>query len=104
MGRENRYQASLIKRIKSRFPGCFVIKLPSDYIQGIPDLLILYNDRWAALECKRSIKEVETARYHQPNQDYYVQVMNGMSFASFISPEIESEVLDAVQQSFESHR
>lgn len=104
MRRENRYQASLIKRIKERFPGCIVIKAPSNYIQGIPDLLILYRDHWAALECKRGLKEVETARYHEANQDYYVQLMNDMSFASFISPEIESEVLDAVQQSFESDR
>ena len=102
--REGDYQAKLIKTIKRRFPGCIVIKGPSDYIQGIPDVLILFNDHWAALECKRSLKEVNKSKIHEPNQDYYVSLMNRMSFASFISPEIEEEVLDAVQQSFESSR
>lgn len=100
MTTENKFQAKLIKEIKERFPGCIVMKEPSNYIQGIPDLLILYEGHWAALECKRSQKEVDDKRYHQPNQDYYVQKMDQMSFASFISPENKEEVLDAIQQAF----
>ena len=92
--RENEYQAHLIKRIKDRFPECMVLKNDANYVQGIPDLTILCaNGRWAALETKRSEKEP-----HRPNQDYYVNKMNGMSFSRFIYPENEEEVLNEIQQ------
>ena len=92
---ESKFQARLIKKIKNRFDGAIVLKNDSSYIQGIPDLLILCNDRWAALECKKSKTAIR-----QPNQEYYVSKMNDMSFASFIYPENEEEVLDAIQRSF----
>jgi len=97
--RENTYQARLIKRLYKRFPGCIVLKNDSDYIQGIPDLLILYEDKWAALEVKASQDAP-----NQPNQEYYIFEMDGMSFAAFIYPEIEKEVLDALQHSFRPRR
>lgn len=76
-----------------RFPGCMVMKLDANYIQGIPDLLILFNDRWATLECKRSYKA-----HKQPNQSYYIEKMNEMSFSRLIFPENKEEVLDDLQQ------
>lgn len=94
---ENKFQANLIKKLKKDYPGCFILKNDPTYIQGIPDLLVLYKDKWAALECKKSSK----AR-HQPNQDYYVEQMNKMSFSSFISPENEDEVLTELRHRFEN--
>ncbi len=91
--RENRYQASLIRHLKEIFPGCVVLKNDSDYIQGIPDLLILYGDRWAALE----VKGFEYSN-NQPNQEYYIDLLNNMSFAAFIYPENEEEIIHALQQ------
>ena len=91
--RENKFQADLIKDIKTRFEGCVVLKNDPNYKQGIPDLTILHNDRWAALECKD-----EANASHQPNQDYYISKMNGMSYARFVSPENEEEVLSELQQ------
>lgn len=96
---EKNFQASLIKEIKKTFTGCIVLKTDPNYIQGIPDLLILYNKRWAALEVKKSSKA-----YHQPNQDYYVKLMNKMSFASFISPENKKEVLDELRKALQPRR
>lgn len=93
---ERNFQAKLIKELKDRFDGCIVMKNDANYIQGIPDLLVLYKNKWAALECKKSKKES-----HQPNQDYYVELMDNMSFASFICPENKEEVLNAIQQTFE---
>lgn len=93
--RENRFQAGLIKEIKKRFPGCVVIKLDALYIQGIPDLLVLWHQYWAALECKRSL-----SAHRQPNQEYYISLLNSMSFARFISPENKEEVLYDMAQSF----
>lgn len=93
---ESRYQAKLIRKLKDLFPGCMVFKMDPNYIQGIPDLLVLYEDQWAMLEVKRS--EDESRR---PNQDYYVDKLNKMSFSSFIFPENEEEVLDDLELTFE---
>ena len=96
---ENKFQAGLVKELKERFPGCIVMKNDPNYIQGIPDLTILYNKRWALLETKQSDKAS-----HRPNQDYYVRKCNKMSFARFISPENKEEVLDELQQALQPHR
>ena len=94
---ESKFQADLIKDIKNMFPGCIVMKNDSSYIQGIPDLLVLYNDRWASLECKKS----EGAR-KQPNQEYYVEKLDSMSFSRFIFPENKEEVLRELQSAFQA--
>lgn len=95
--KENKFQAMLIKELKSRFDGCIVTKLDSAHIQGIPDLLILHGPRWATLECKKSA--VSSVR---PNQQYYVNKMNKMSFSRFICPENKEVVLNELQQSFKA--
>lgn len=92
---ENKFQANLIKKIKKLYPDCFVMKNDSSYMQGVPDLLILYKDKWATLECKKSAN----AR-HQPNQDYYVGKMDEMSFSRFIFPENEEEILMELKHKF----
>ena len=88
---ESKFQADLVKELHLRFPGCIVLHNDSSYIQGIPDLLILLGNRWAALEVKASL----TSRL-QPNQAYYVLEMNNMSYASVIAPENMEEVLNEV--------
>lgn len=92
---ESRFQADLIRDLKDRFPGCIVLKNDSSYIQGIPDLTIFYEDMWATLECKK-----DKRASHQPNQDYYVDLMNDMSFSAFIYPENKEEVLDELEDFF----
>jgi hypothetical protein len=93
--KEGIFQDKLLKRLEELFPGCIVMKNDSSYIQGIPDLTILYKDRWAVLECKKSKNEP-----HRPNQDYYVGLLNSMSYSSFIFPENMEEVLNELQQAF----
>lgn len=92
---ESKFQSKLIQDLKKLFSGCIIVKNNSGYIQGIPDLVIFFNDRWAALECK---KNANAAR--QPNQEYYINRMNEMSFARFIYPENKEEVLRELQQAF----
>lgn len=94
---ENKFQSDLIKDLKKRFVGCIVTKLDSSHIQGIPDLLVLYGNKWATLECKKSARAKK-----QPNQEYYVGRMNEMSFSRFICPENKEEVLHELQQTFKS--
>lgn len=95
--KESVFQARLIKKIKRIFPECVVLKNDPNYIQGMPDLTVLFDDGWAVLECKNS----ENAP-RQPNQEFYISKLDRMSFASFVYPENEREVLDALQRSFSS--
>ena len=92
---ERDYQKKLITKLKDRFPGCVVLKNDAQLKQGIPDLLILYKKKWAALEVKKS----ETAS-HRPNQDYNVERMDKMSYASFIYPENEAQILKELEEVF----
>ena len=85
---EKNFQASLIKKIRKRFDGCIVLKTDPNYIQGMPDLLILHKNKWASLENKRSANAKK-----QPNQQYYVDKMNEMSFSRFVCPENKEAVL-----------
>lgn len=94
--KESIFQKDLKKELLKRFEGCIITKLDSSSIQGIPDLLILFKEKWATLECKQS----KNAK-HQPNQDYYVGKMNDMSFSSFIYPENREEVISELEQFFE---
>ena len=93
---ESKFQADLKKELKQKFNGCIVTKLDSGDIQGIPDLLILYKDKWATLECKKNEKASK-----RPNQQYYVDKMNEMSFSRFICPENKGEVLNDLQNMFD---
>lgn len=91
---ESGFQDRLVSEIKDMFPGCMVFKM--DQIQGIPDLLILHGKKWASLENKKA----RNAK-RQPNQEYYVDKMNGMSFSRFIYPENKTEVLNELKHMFE---
>lgn len=97
--RENRYQAGLIDRLERMFPGCVVLKNDSAYLQGVPDLLVLYEDKWAMLEAKRSGSAAT-----QANQQYYVELFDRMSFAAFIDPSNEVDVLSELQIAFRTRR
>lgn len=97
--RESDYQRRLITILKKRFHGCVVVKNDSSYLQGFPDLTIFWMDKWACLEVKAEIDSRE-----QPNQRYYVELLNEMSFAAFISLANEEEVLSALQHAFQPRR
>lgn len=92
---ESQFQKKLIKEIQNTFPDSVILKNDPNYIQGVPDLTILYKDKWACLEVKKSIKAS-----HRPNQDYYVSKLDDMSFSRFVCPENYKEVLDELQQTF----
>ena len=93
-GKENQFQRTLVKEIRNHYNNeCIVTKLDSGYIQGIPDLLILHKDKWATLECKKSKNA-----HRQPNQQYYVDKMDKMSFSKFIYPENKEEILNELYE------
>lgn len=97
---EKEYQAYLIKKIRTQvLPGSVVLKNDTQYRQGIPDLTVLYYERWGVLEVKASATAPE-----RPNQDYYIDLLDGMSYAAFIFPENEQEILYELQQSLSPKR
>lgn len=95
--KESAFQHGLIQELKEMFPDALIFK--NETKQGLPDLTILEGDRWALLECKASADAS-----HQPNQDYYVEKADRMSFSRFIFPENKQEVLDELQQAFRAGR
>lgn len=96
--KENEIQKKIKEKIKSIFPECLILKNDPNSIQGIPDLLILFKEKWAMLEVKKDVKSKR-----RPNQDYYVKRLNYMGgFAAFISPENEEEVLNELRHYLES--
>lgn len=97
--KEAQFQANLKKKLYTMFPGCIVMKNDATLIQGIPDLTVLWNDKWALLECKR-----ESEARKRPNQQHYVDKAREMSFGAFIYPENEEEVLHDLQQAFGAGR
>lgn len=92
---ESVYQGRLIKRLYREFPGCIVLKNDAGYMQGILDLLILFGPRWASLEVKGSANAPL-----RPNQVYYVETLNGMSYAAFIFPGNEEVIIDELHSAF----
>ena len=93
---ESQFQKKLIDEIKDMFPGCVVLKNDSSYIQGFPDWTIFYGTKWAVLEAKRSMRAAR-----QPNQEYYIDILDRMSFARFVYPENKDEVLYELQLFFD---
>lgn len=89
---ESRFQAKVIRKIRRLLPNCVILKNDANYLQGVPDLLILWRDKWAMLEVKPDADAIP-----QPNQEYYVELLDGMSFAAFIYPENERDVLYDLQ-------
>lgn len=92
---ESKFQSQLIRKIKNEFPGCMVLKNDPTYLQGVPDLTVFCGNKWAALEVKKSANAS-----HRPNQNYYIDKMNRMSYATFVYPENEKEVLAELHKKF----
>jgi hypothetical protein len=97
--RESVFQQMLVLELREMFPDCLILRNNPNHLQGVPDLLILNGNKWAALECKRHENAV-----HGANQDYYVELMDKMSFAAFIHPGNKEQVLDALQRALRSRR
>lgn len=93
---ENKFKTDLCRELQDSFEGCLIFHLNPNEYQGIPDLLILYEDKWAVLEGKKSSNSSK-----RKNQEYYVDKMNSMSFARFISPENKEDVINDLHKAFE---
>lgn len=92
---ESKFKSDVLERIRSIFEGCEILHNDSRARPGVPDTLILWEEHWAMLEFKKS----PTAK-KQPNQEYYVDFFDKMSFAAFIFPENEEEVIRELKEAF----
>lgn len=93
--RESEFQGRVRNDLKNMFPGCIILKNDPSYQQGIPDYLLLWGPYWAALEIKR-----DASAPYQPNQEWFLNQMNTMSFAATIHPGNQEEVYRGLQQAF----
>lgn len=91
--RESTFQRRVLQRLRETFPGCIVLKNDASYFQGIPDYIVLYGPRWAALEIKQAHNSAR-----QPNQAHWVRQMNSMSYSAFIFPGNEDHIFDELQR------
>lgn len=96
---ESKFQKDFLDEAKRRYPGCIALKNDSGYIQGFPDWTLLYKDKWAVLEMKK-----ERGARKQPNQEYYVDLLNGMSFSRFVFPDNQEEVFEDLDTFFKRKR
>lgn len=92
---EGRFTEVLTRELNRIFPGVMILKNDEQLLQGVPDKLVLYRDRWAMLE----VKESANADI-QPNQPYYVELFDQMSYAAFVYPENLHEVLADLKHHF----
>ena len=92
--KESDFQKKLIGQLEKRFPGSIIMKNDPTYIQGIPDLTMLYKNSFVAFECKRSANASK-----QPNQEWYVNEINKMGgIAYFIYPENMEETINDISR------
>lgn len=96
---ESKFERELTHRLAREFPDCMVLKNDAKRLQGIPDLLVLFRNKWATLETKRG-----STAASQPNQEYYVKLMNDMSYSAFVSPENVEDVIHALHKTFGTRR
>lgn len=96
---EGIFKRKLIKEIERQYPGAIILKNDASYLQGIPDHLILLGNKWAAFEAK-----AHHYSHIQPNQEYYIDLLNSMSFAMFVYPENKELFLDELQRAFRISR
>lgn len=96
---ESKFQKDFLDEAKRRYPGCIALKNDSGYIQGFPDWTLLYKDKWAVLEMKK-----ERGARKQPNQEYYVDLLNNMSFSRFVFPDNQEEVFEDLDTFFKRKR
>jgi len=93
MNLERNFQPVVIQRLQAMLPGAIVYK--NAPFQGFPDVMVLYKHTWAVLECKRSPDEP-----FQPNQRYYLDLTNEMSFSRVVFPENLDKVLEELYAYF----
>lgn len=96
---EGKYKTKLSKRIEQRLPGAVILKQDPNLLQGISDLLILWEFVWAALEVK-----AYRGAPDRPNQGYYVDLLNELSYAAVIYPENEEEILDELESALRARQ
>jgi hypothetical protein len=97
--KEASYSMSLKRELRAEFPGIVIVKNDPELQQGFPDLMLLYKNRWAALEVK-----ADYLAPHQPNQDYWIEHLDSMSMAAFIFPENHDAIMEELRKHFNGRR
>lgn len=92
---EGRFKEEFSNELSFLFPDIVMLKNDEQMLQGVPDMLLLFEDKWAMLEFKANENSAV-----QPNQRYYVGLFNTMSYSTFVFPENRDEVLEELSRHF----
>lgn len=95
---ESEFQSKLVKELQELIPECLVLVKPGFYVQGFPDLMVLYKTQWVALECKRKTPTRDDD--YEPNQEWWIRELDEMGYAAMICPENRKEIIDEVFRTF----
>lgn len=75
-------------------PKAIIMKNDANYVQGIPDWIVIDQSGVYIFEIKRN-----KCASRQPNQEYYINYFRKLGYyAAIVYPENEEEVLDAIQR------
>lgn len=94
---EGTYRSKLIKKLKVHFPGLIVLHNNPNQIKGIPDLTLLYHNRYAMLETKMAPNSSK-----RPNQDTWISYFERQgAFSAFVNASNEKEIINELRRYFE---
>ena len=97
MRRETKFKKMFKKKLKRLYPECIIVEADPTYFWSVPDVYFFLGSFWAALEFKRT-----EGSSRRPNQEYWVEVLDKMSFARFVYPGVEEEVLSELEAAIQN--
>ena len=96
---ESEFRKAFLEEVQNRIDplnkGFLFFLNASNAFRSFPDIVILGSHKWAALEFKKSKRAS-----HQPNQEYYINKLNEIGYASFVYPENAEEILNDLEELF----
>lgn len=96
---ESEFKRKFKNMLEQSYPGCVLVDINPEQFRSFPDLLFLYDKFWATFEMKRTVGSAV-----RPNQPYWVEKLDNMSFSRFVEPGTAKEVLDDLARAIQSGR
>lgn len=83
------FERKFCKKLRDLHPDVYVMKNDASLVQGFPDRVIYFHDKYAILEFKRSANASR-----RPNQDWYINNFAQYTYSSYVYPENAEQVFN----------